>query len=569
MQILRYLKKAVMNQQVLFWTFLLMLILPNLFMLYTESTSVLTRIINVLLPWTFFWLCMTFFKKPGKGFWALFIFIFFAAFDIVLLYLFGEGPVAVDMFLNVTTTNVTEVDELLSNLLVSVVFVFVVYGGGIALSIVSLRNKEQLGALFRSNQRKMALLLAVPVLGLLGYNYATNSKFKLLDDIFPVNTCYNLLLSVERYANGLNYENTVQNFVYHATTERPDSVPEVYVLIIGETVRADNMGIYGYERKTTPALDSLRDQIVVYRDAITMSNTTHKSVPMLLTPIACEVWDSLYHQRGVITAFNEVGYQTAFFSNQRRNHSFIDALGCEAHESVFIKDDVPVGESVSDEELLKLVDKRLASYDGGKLLLVLHCYGSHFNYRDRYTAEDAVFRPDEILSAEAVYRKELINAYDNTIHFTDRLVGTVIDRVRQLGVPGAVVFTSDHGEDIFDDSRGRFLHASPFPTYFQLRVPLVVWASEQYRASHPDKWQALMAHKDIPVSTNCVIFHTLLDMGGIDVPQLRREHALSSGDYKASQRLYVNDHNEYRPLDNCGLKRQDVEQFHAHGLQYP
>ena len=305
MQLLNRINQLVKNQQFLFGLFLCMLILPNVFMVYTEPTPLLTRVVNVLLPLGAYWLCMSWFRKPGWAFWALFLFIFFDAFDIVLLHLFGEGPVAVDMFLNVATTNVTEVDELLSNLLLSVVFVFVVYGGGMVLAVISVKNKEELSRLFLGVQRKLALLILIPALILLGVNYAVDKKFRLLDHIFPVNTCYNLLLSGERYLDGLNYDKTSSGFVYHAVNERPDSLPEVYVLVVGETLRADNMGIYGYERNTTPRLDSLQSELVVFHDAITMSNTTHKSVPLLLTPVASESWDSLYTQRGIITAYKE------------------------------------------------------------------------------------------------------------------------------------------------------------------------------------------------------------------------------------------------------------------------
>ena len=568
MQLLNKINRLVKNQQFLFGLFLCMLILPNVFMVYTEPTPLLTRVVNVLLPLGAYWLCMSWFRKPGWAFWALFLFIFFDAFDIVLLHLFGEGPVAVDMFLNVATTNVTEVDELLSNLLLSVVFVFVVYGGGMVLAVISVKNKAELSRLFLGVQRKLAWLILIPALILLGVNYAVDKKFRLLDHIFPVNTCYNLLLSGERYLDGLNYDKTSSGFVYHAVNERPDSLPEVYVLVVGETLRADNMGIYGYERNTTPRLDSLQSELVVFHDAITMSNTTHKSVPLLLTPVASESWDSLYTQRGIITAYKEAGYQTAFYSNQRRNKSFIDALGCEAHESKFVKDDVPVGESVSDEELLKLLDARLAACHDGKLLVVLHCYGSHFNYRDRYPAANARFKPDEIISADKQYRQELVNAYDNTVLFTDNLLARIIEQVKAKNVVSAVMFTSDHGEDIYDDERGRFLHASPMPTYYQLRVPLLVWASDEYRAAYPEKWGALTSHRDLPVSTNLVVFHTMLDMSGINVPQLRGENALSSQQFVAAPRRYVTDHNEYVSITECGLKQQDVAAFSAHHLSY-
>ena len=70
-------------------------------------------------------------------------------------------------------------------------------------------------------------------------------------------------------------------------------------------------------------------------------------------------------------------------------------------------------------------------------------------------------------------RTQLINAYDNTIRHTDRLLYQLIQRLDTIGCPGAMLYTSDHGEDIFDDGRLRFLHASPSPTFTQLHVPLL------------------------------------------------------------------------------------------------
>ena len=572
MNIFRRISDFAHNQTALFWTFLGMLILPNVMMFFTESTGVLTRIVNIVLPLGCYWFAMTFNRKPGVMFWWLFFFIFIDAFEIVLLYLFGESPIAVDMFLNVFTSNVTEETELLANLIPAVAFVFVIYLSGIVLAIVSVRNRDKLRELFRYNQRKVAIIVVVLGVILLGVNYAVDRKFRIQDDIFPVNGTYNFALSFGRVYHIANYERTSAGFTHHARTTRGDSIPEIYVLVIGETARADNFGIYGYERNTTPRMKALADsgELVVYHDALTMSNTTHKSVPMLLSAIASERYDSLYVQRGLISAFNEAGYNTAFYSNQRRNRSFIDFLGCEAQDVVFIKDTASITTTnVPDLKLLDLLDNTLRRYDGGKLLVVLHAYGSHFNYYDRYSRQQAHFTPDEIPSAEVKYREQLINAYDNTIGVVDELVNGIAERLRALDVPAVMIYTSDHGEDIFDDKRGRFLHASPIPTYYQLRVPYVVWASPAYRETFAAQWQAVMSHRDKPISPNMVTFHTLLDMSGIKATLFKPSLALSNPSFKPVPRLYVDDHNHYRTMDNCGLKKLDVEAFKNNHIQYP
>ena len=548
-----------------------MAILPNIIMFFTESTSLLTRIVQIVLPLGFYGWAFTWARKPGKMFWWLFWFMFVDAFQIVLLWLYGESPIAVDMFLNVLTTNPGEATELLSNLLVAVIFVIGLYGFGIVMSIVSLRAKTTLSDKFRHCQRRWSIPLLVIGLVLMVVNLFTERGFKVQDDVFPVNGTYNVGIALQRAAKQAKYAETSRDFTYHATTQRADSIPEIYVLVIGETSRADNWSLYGYERNTNPGTSAL-ENLVVYRDAITMSNTTHKSVPTLMSSAGCEAYDSLYYRKGIITAYNEAGYKTAFYSNQQRNHSFIDAFGSEAQDVEFLKDKISLMDLAGtnyDDELVDCVKKRLDRYDGGKLFIVVHMYGSHFNYKDRYPRNEAYFKPDNVISAEKVYRDILINAYDNTVANTDKVLSAIIRQVEAKGVSSAVVFTSDHGEDIFDDNRGRFLHASPIPTYYQIRVPLLVWTSQVFAAQHPDAVAQLKAHAQVPVSTNMVVFHTILDLSGVDSPYKKTELSLCNKNFKQHRRLYINDHNEYLPLDSCGLKQLDIDQFRKHRLQFP
>lgn len=562
-------KELITDQKFIFWFIVVGLSVPNVLMFFTESTSLMTRIVQLILPPAFYWFMMTLTRKPGKMFWWLFIFAFYDAFQIVLLKLYGETPLAVDMLLNVTTTNVTEVNELLSNLLAAVAFAVILYMTCIVLSIVSLRSKQVLDSVFRKAQRKLAGMALGVAIAALGANYFVSDGFKAQNDIFPINATYNTFLAVDRFYRTANYSKTSANFSYRATSCVDDTTSLIAVVVIGETARADDFGIYGYSRPTTPRLAALGDELVVYRDVMTMSNTTHKSVPLLMTDVACAAWDSIYTRKGMISAFKDAGFKTAYFSNQRRNHAFIDFFGEEADEVVFTKDSVPITANVLDSELKRLVEERLKKYDGGKLLIVVHCYGSHFNYRDRYPAGQAVFKPDNVISADKNQRDKLINAYDNTIHFADQLLGDIIQLLDSQDVASVLAFTSDHGEDIYDDSRDRFLHASPLPTYYQLRVPLLFHASSQYRDLFSDKWQNIASHHDIPVTSNIVFFHTMLDLAGIQSPYLKHGLALSDKSFKPSQRLYVNDHNEYLPLDKAGLKQLDIDRFNHNKLQFP
>lgn len=83
-------------------------------------------------------------------------------------------------------------------------------------------------------------------------------------------------------------------------------------MVIGETSRACNWSLYGYSRQTNPKLAQC-EGLVAFPYALSESNTTHKSVPMLLSPVSAVDYDSLYYRKSIVTAFKEAGFHTAFF----------------------------------------------------------------------------------------------------------------------------------------------------------------------------------------------------------------------------------------------------------------
>lgn len=108
-----------------------------------------------------------------------------------------------------------------------------------------------------------------------------------------------------------------------------------------------------------------------------------------------------------------------------------------------------------DDELLFLVEKELKA-GHQKLFIVLHAYGSHFNYKERYPESMSVFKPDNLTDAKYENKEYLMNAYDNTIRYTDGFLASLITLLQKTNSFSAMLYTSDHGEDIFDDNRKLF-----------------------------------------------------------------------------------------------------------------
>lgn len=115
------------DSRLLYFATLILLALPNIALSITEQMSLMARACNVILPISIYALLLTLPRNPARGVWMMFLFIFLSAFQMVLLYLFGSSIIAVDMFLNLVTTNSTEVGELLSDLIPAVAGVAILY----------------------------------------------------------------------------------------------------------------------------------------------------------------------------------------------------------------------------------------------------------------------------------------------------------------------------------------------------------------------------------------------------------------------------------------------------------
>ena len=555
MKLFKNIKKWLENQEHLFYLFLFILIVPNIVLCFTEPLSFIAKVCNVLLPFGCYYLLMTLSRNCGKMLWILFLFLFFGAFQIVLLYLFGQSIIAVDMFLNLVTTNSSEAMELLGNLTPAIVVVVILYIPALVLATISIVRKRMLSAAFIRRERKRAFVVfGVSFLSLAGA-YVQDPGYELKSDLYPLNVCYNVGLAFQRTALTQNYHHTSKDFTFHAQATHPEEKQEVYVMVVGETSRALNWQLYGYERETNPLLVQ-QSGLVAFPKVLTESNTTHKSVPMLLSDVTACSYDSIYHRKGIITAFKEAGFRTAFFSNQRFNHSFIDFFGREADTFDFIKEDsLDFSYNPSDDELLKLVEQELAK-GAKKQFIVLHTYGSHFNYRERYPSGDAFFTPDYPVEAERKFRDNLVNAYDNSVRYTDSLLARLIGMLENQGTDAALIYTSDHGEDIFDDARARYLHASPIPTYYQLHIPYIIWFSNDYRTVFPEKYRTAISHGAYPVSTNSV-FHTVLDIASVRTSVSDSTLALTNPAFAVRDRMFLGDHDEPVPFWKVGLKKAD------------
>lgn len=548
------------NINILAAIFPLLMIVPNILLDITESMSFAAKVANIILPLSVYYLLMSACKNAGVTVLWLIIFMVMNGFQIVVLYLFSESIIAIDMLINCVTTNSSEAGELLKNLVLPMVISGIIYlpviGWGIYSAVRRLKTSDK----FRTLSRRYGLIgLAVGIV-LACITMLISKNFNPSRHIYPLNVMSNIVTALQRTYQSANYHDSSATFRYNAVDTHGADAEEIYVLVIGETSRAINWELFGYDRPTNPRL-SKRNDLIIFPRAVSQSNTTHKCVPMMLTHITPLSFDSIMHCKSIIEAFNEIGYNTAVFSNQAKNHSYTQYFSEEANEVEYLE-----GDEHYDQNLVGLLRENLLKNKGKKHFIILHTYGSHFNYNERYPEELSYFKPDDASQANVRHRTQLLNAYDNAIRYTDGVIDDIINMLDETDCKAVMIYTSDHGEDIFDDERGRFLHASPVPTYYQLHVPMLIWTSQEYDKTYPQVRRQLAANKDMYVAPSQSIFHTLLQISGVSTPYLDTIQSVASPEYISPRPLYLNDYNEGQPLEESGIKIQDIELFKEIGV---
>lgn len=535
--------------------------IPNFILDFTENYNGWSIAAGILLPLGFYITFCSMIRRTGLQILLMIVFMFLSAFQIVLLYLFGNSIIATDMFVNLLTTNPNEATELLANIAPSVIFVFAIYLPIIIYGAFIFHRKYHITKKMRRN----SLLVGIPtmLLGALLLHPAAehnNDKPVFLDEIFPVNVIYNAQLGIRVHLAMLNYEKSSDGFTFNAERTDVPKQREIYVYMIGEAARAADWSLYGYGRETNPCL-SKRSDIYPFRNVLTQSNTTHKSVPMFLTSAWAGNHSEMYSRKGLPQLFREAGFKTYFISNQNPQGAMVDKLGCQADEVVYI------GAPRYDMQLLHMMDRIIASSTEQKMFFILHCYGSHFSYHQRYPETESFFTPDEDVSISAQNVPLLTNSYDNSIRYADKVLNSIIEYLNAQNACSALLYCSDHGEDLFDDSRNRFLHASPTVTYYQLHIPSLAWFSKQYRDRYPEHVKAAADNAYAPATTHSM-FHTIADIASIYCQYIDQSVSLVNPefDYEAP-RYYLDDHNKAAHFDPfIGLTDEDYRLFREHGI---
>ncbi|MDD4637128.1 MAG: phosphoethanolamine transferase domain-containing protein, partial [Bacteroidales bacterium] len=205
------------KQEHLFAVFVLLELIPNYILFFTEPYPITIRMASLMIPLGSFAILFSVFKRPGVMFWVLFIKFLLDAFQLVLLYLFGNSIIAVDMFLNLTTTNPTEAGELMSNIWIPVAGSLLLYVPAFFLATYSIKLQEILSKRFRLRSVAAGIVLFLGGWGIALIPVSNYHSFEFHEDIYPANIIYNQYFAFNKWYKTLNHAENARTFSFQAT----------------------------------------------------------------------------------------------------------------------------------------------------------------------------------------------------------------------------------------------------------------------------------------------------------------------------------------------------------------
>lgn len=343
-------------------------------------------------------------------------------------------------------------------------------------------------------------------------------------------------------AAGAQREAFVFSGVRRTTT---DSGPEVYVVFIGESSRRESWSLFGYARNTNPELESLTPDeakgLYLFDHIRSSANITLLSLPLTLTRATPDNLRPTREEKSIVSLANQAGFDTYWISTQEKFGGFanpVTSIALEAHHVIFLPDDLHhggffdgMGTGAYDEAILKPLSDALAPNTGSlKKMIFLHTMGSHGDYRARVPINRESFEkhwnPD-VREAALGVSEERLDAYDNSILYTDYVVRRVIDLLAKQTYPTGFLYFADHGERMYcpEWPQESFSHGFLLPAADELEVPVMIWLSPAYRQEYPQAAAAAKSNEHFATSLMSA-FDTIADLMRVDLDRTEASESL-------------------------------------------
>ena len=299
----------------------------------------------------------------------------------------------------------------------------------------------------------------------------------------PITPVYSVIKLGVDYVDELRRPDTM---ILHATDAKRSTAvggaakPKLMVFVVGETVRADHVGLNGYQRDTMPLLASQPD-IYSFKDAASCGTSTAYSVPCMFSYANREDYDpdTADYNENVLDTLSKQGVNVIWRDNNSSSKGVADRVTFEDYKTAEKNPNCDI--ECRDIGMLDGFDKLVKSAAKPQdTLILLHQMGNHGPaYYQRYPKQFEYYKPvcmtNELSKCDD---QSVINGYDNAIRYTDYFLNSIIDTLKpyQQDYQVVMVYISDHGESLGENNI--YLHGMPYniAPEAQKKVPVIVWS---------------------------------------------------------------------------------------------
>lgn len=431
-----------------------------------------------------------------------------------------------DMLTNVLQTDPSEATEL-----VTVQMVAWIVGLGVIPALLLTRVRVVKRSIGRELTMKLAsIVVAVACIGGIAMteyqSYA--SLFRNHREIRLMLTPSNVVSAVHSYVRNefkapskLEVVGADAHRILEVGTNRK---PRLTIVMVGETARAANFGLDGYERNTSPEL--AKEGVLNFTHVSSCGTATAVSVPCMFQDVGRDEYKSAYakNREGLLDVLQRAGVGVLWRDNNSGCKGACDRVPTEDVSHFKLADFCAGGECHDDALLSGLQDYIDTLKDD--TVVVLHMKGSHGPfYAKRYPAAYGKFTPVcQSSQLDQCSRESIVNAYDNSLLYTDHVVAETVRLLKknQSNFDTALMYLSDHGESLGEN--GVYLHGLPYAMapQEQTHIPMVVWLSEGIKSHNGIQSQCMAALKDQPFSQDN-LFHSVLDLMAVQTSVYRPE----------------------------------------------
>ena len=304
--------------------------------------------------------------------------------------------------------------------------------------------------------------------------------------------------------------------------------PPLLLFVLGETARSQNFSLNGYERLTNPLL--AKEHIASFRNVTSCGTSTAESVPCMFSHLGRLNFAKRTHEfENLLDVLQRAGYAVLWIDNQSGCKDQCDRIP-NVNTSTLKVPEHCVGDECRDTVMLTRIEAELAKLPAERrargTVVVMHQMGSHGPaYFKRIPPEFKNFTPEcTDTSLSQCDRSQVVNAYDNTLVFTDYFLSRVIGwlKTQEKTNTPAMLYVSDHGESLGE--KNIYLHGMPYSVAppEQTTVPLITWLSPEFEKLSHVSTKCLQSQRDKALSHDH-LFHSVLGLMAVTTNIYQRE----------------------------------------------